>query len=146
MNTREDSGSNKRRMRWIARIWSVPLIAYALLMVIGTGWSWISTGTADPYAAEDVTLFETLPPILMALSIAGLAVAWRSERAGALITLLLEAAVLSLLVLQSPLQPAETRTWIPYIMGLLVVIPGILFMLSSRKERTTAGDTAVNPT
>jgi hypothetical protein len=45
--------TNDRITKWIrriARIWSVPVIAYALMMLIGYAVNWVTTGTADPYA------------------------------------------------------------------------------------------------
>ena len=51
-----------KRMRWIARIWSLPVVAYALLMALGYLWSWVTTGGADPHAVEDVPPAEALPP------------------------------------------------------------------------------------
>jgi len=49
-------------IRWIARIWSFPIIAYALLMFIGYAWNWATTGVADPHAVEGYPPTEALPP------------------------------------------------------------------------------------
>lgn len=39
-------------LRLIARIFSAPMIVYAILMVIGLSWNLVTTGVADPYALE----------------------------------------------------------------------------------------------
>jgi len=49
--------SRNRVTKWIrriARIWSFPIIVYALLMFSGYTWSWVTTGVADPHAVEAV--------------------------------------------------------------------------------------------
>ncbi|RKX75362.1 MAG: hypothetical protein DRP87_14765 [Spirochaetes bacterium] len=67
-------------IRWIARIWSSPIIIYSLILVAGYTWNWVTTGVADPYAVEAYPPIEALPPILMFLSVLGLGIAWRWER------------------------------------------------------------------
>jgi len=39
-------------IRWVARIWSLPLMVYALLLLVGYAWNWVTLGVADPYAVE----------------------------------------------------------------------------------------------
>ena len=58
-----------KRIRRIARIWSFPIIVYALLMLIGYAWNWVTIGVADPHVVEDYPPIEALPPILMFLSV-----------------------------------------------------------------------------
>ena len=122
-------------IRWIARIWSLPIIIYALLMFAGYTWSWITTGVADPYAVEDYPPIENLPPILMFLSILGLGVAWRWERLGGVITLVLELAVLVLLFILTPIARDFPRSAIPYLLTLIVAIPGVLFLVCWRRSQ-----------
>ena len=60
----KDSDTGDRATIWIrriARIWSFPIVVFALIMFAGYTWSWVTTGTADPYAVEDVSLVESLP-------------------------------------------------------------------------------------
>jgi len=79
------NGSRERvtkRIRWIARIWSLPLIAGALVVAIGWTWSWL-TGVTDPHAVEGNPPTEALAPIFLVVSVAGLGMAWRWERPGA---------------------------------------------------------------
>ncbi len=119
-------------MRWVARIWSLPLLGYALLLAVGYVWSWITTGTADPYT-ENVSPLEALPPILMFLSVLGLGVAWRWERLGGAVTVLLQAVTLPVLMVCTPVTRDFPRTAIPYLLSAVVVIPGALFLLCSKR-------------
>jgi hypothetical protein len=52
----EEVGDTKvmRRMRWVARIWGTVVVALARLVFSGYAWSWVTTGEADPQAAEDI--------------------------------------------------------------------------------------------
>jgi len=124
-----------KRMRRIARIWSVPIIAYSLMQLIGTVWNWVTIGTADPYAVEGYPPSEALPPILMFLSVLGLGIAWRWERLGGAITLGFELAVLSLLLMQRPITQDYHRWAIPYSLSMVIVIPGILFLVCGWRSR-----------
>ena len=135
---RKDDDSRKRvtkRIRWVARIWSIPIILYALMMFVGYSWSWITTGVADPHAVEDVPFVEALPPILMLLSIVGLGIAWRWERLGGGIALVFLLAVLVLLLIQTPIARDFPRTAIPYLLSLIVATPGVLFLVCWRRSR-----------
>jgi hypothetical protein len=122
-------------IRWIARIWSAPIIAYALIMLIGYTWSWVTTGTADPYAVEDVPPIEILPPILMFMSVLGLGIAWRWERMGGLITLGFQVATLVILAIQRPIFGDTYLYALPYMLSIVVTIPGILFWLCWWRSR-----------
>lgn len=122
-----DQGTNW--IRRIARIWSAPLILYALLMFIGYAWSWLTTGTADPYAVQNTASLEALAPTLMFLGILGLAIAWRWERLGGAIDLIFQTAVIITLLFTKPITQDFSRFVIPYALALLAAIPGILFLL-----------------
>ena len=130
--TKGNDGSNRvtKWIRWIARIWSFPIIVYALLLFIGYSWSWVTTGVADPHAVEDVPPIEAVPPILMFLSVMGLGIAWRWERLGATIAIVFLLGTLLVLLSQSPITRDFPRSAIPYFMSLFVAIPGILFLAS----------------
>ena len=126
-------------IRWIARIWSAPIIVYSLMMLTGYAWNWMTIGKADPYAVEGYPLIEALPPILMFVSVLGLGIAWRWERLGGAITLVFHIATLLVLLIQRPITHDFYRSVIPYLISLVVVIPGILFLMCwwrSRKMRT----------
>ena len=122
-------------MRWIARIWSFPIIVYALLMVAGYAWSWVTTGVADPHAVEDYPWTEVLPPIFLLLSILGLGIAWRWERLGSTIAIVCLLAVLILLLIQTPIRRDFPRTAIPYLLSLIVAVPGVLFLVCWRRSK-----------
>jgi hypothetical protein len=125
-------------IRWIARIWSFPIIVYALIMFTGYTWSWITTGVADPHAVEDYPPIEALPPIFMFLSVLGLGVAWRWERLGGTMALVFLVAVLSLLLIQMPITRDFPRSAVPYLMSLIVAIPGVLFLVCWWRSRKRA--------
>jgi len=131
-----DSGDRGTKLiRRIARIWSVPIILYSLMMLTGYAWNWLTIGTADPYAVEGYPLIEALPPILMFLGVLGLAIAWRWERLGGVINLVFLLGVIVLLLITRPLTDDFSRFVIPYLMTIVIAIPGILFLVSWRRSR-----------
>ena len=126
------SNTDDRITRWmcrIARIWSLPIILYSLLMLTGYAWNWVTIGKADPYTVEGYPLVEALPPILMFLSVLGLGIAWRWERLGGAITLVFQLAALWLLLIQRPITHDFYRSAVPYLMSMVIVVPGILFLV-----------------
>jgi len=70
------------RLRWIARIWSIVIIVFTLIMLIGYAVNWVQTGMADPHAMEDYPAIENLIPLTLILSVLGLGIAWRWEGLG----------------------------------------------------------------
>jgi len=118
-----------RWIRWIARIWSFPIIAYSLIMLAGYTWNWVTIGKADPYAVEGYPFVEVLPPIFTFLSVLGLGIAWSWEGLGGAITLVFNIATFLLLLIQRPITHEFSRLAIPYIISTVIVIPGILFMV-----------------
>lgn len=131
-----------REMKWlrrIARIWSSPIIVYSLIMLTGYTWNWVTIGKTDPYTVEGFPFIEALPPIMMFLSVLGLSIAWRWDRLGGTITVVFHLITILLLLMQRPITQDVFRSAIPYIMSIVVVIPGILFWLCwwrSRKVTT----------
>ena len=128
------------RMRWVARIWSIPLIAFALLMFGGYTWSWITTGVADPYAVDDYPPTEALPPILLFVSILGLAIAWRWVQWGGTIALVFQLAALAALAIHRPITRDFSRSAAPYGFVMITIPPGLLFLVywwRTRKGRKT---------
>ncbi|MGC9357945.1 MAG: DUF7670 domain-containing protein [Anaerolineae bacterium] len=117
-------------MRWIARIWSVPIIVFAILMLLGYAWNLVTIGRADPHAVEDYPPIENLPPLFAFLSILGLAIAWRWEGIGGAIAVLFSLAALPVLLIHWPIAHDFPRYLVaPYGTWLLILIPGILFLL-----------------
>jgi len=130
MTNDSDNGDRAtKRIRRIARIWSFPIIVYALMMLTGYAWNWVTIGKADPYAVEGYPLVEAIPPILMFLSILGLAIAWRWEKLGGAISLGFLLATLVSLLSQGPITQDFSRAAIPFLMSLVIAIPGILFLV-----------------
>jgi hypothetical protein len=131
MATENGSGESRDRVtqwiRWVARIWSVPIIVIALLVFAGNAWSWVEGGVADPHAVEGYPWTEALPPILMFVSILGLGLAWRWERLGGVIALVFQLAVILTLLIQTPIAQDFPRTAMPYILWVIVTIPAVLF-------------------
>jgi hypothetical protein len=121
-----------KTMRWIARIWSVPLILYALVVLVGTAATWLGLGSPDPYAVqEQLTTAEYLPPVLLSLSALGLALAWRWELPGSLLSLVFLAAALVSLLFQVPLSCLTWAASTPYWLCLAALVPAVLFLSSA---------------
>ena len=112
-------------IRWVARIWSLPLLVYALLLFVGYAWNWVTSGVADPYAVEGYPPIEALPPIFVFLSVLGLGIAWRWERLGGMIVIVFQLAALSLLLIHSPLTHDFPHSAVPYLLSMIVTIPGV---------------------
>ncbi len=139
----KENGSGDRVtkwLRWIARIWSVPIIVFALLFLVGSAWNLATTGVADPHAVDDYPWTENLPPIFLLLSILGLGIAWRWERLGSMIAVLFQIAVLVTLLIQRPITQDFSRAAIPYLLWLIVAIPGVLFLVCWRRSKRAAID------
>jgi len=122
-------------MRRIARIWSFPIIVYALLMAAGYTWSWVTTGVAAPHAVEGYSWLEALPPIFLFLSILGLGIAWRWERLGATIAVAFQLAAFLALLVGAPITRDFPRSAVPYLLWVVVVCPGVLFLASWWRSR-----------
>ena len=120
------------RLRKIARVWSLLLIIIVLFIVGGYFWNWITTGVADPYAVEDYPPIENFPPLLEVLAVIGLAIAWRWERLGGIINIISSLVVLSLLLIHWPITSNFPNYLLaPYGTWLIILIPGIFFVLCS---------------
>ena len=135
--TKDDDGRNRvtKWIRWIARIWSFPIIAYALLLFVGYVWSWMTTGLADPHAVEEVSPIEALPPILLFFGILGLGIAWHWERLGGTIALVFQLAVFSVLLIDRPITQDFPRSAIPYLLTMVTTVPAILFLVCWRRSQ-----------
>jgi len=136
-NVNDTDDRKTKLIRRIARIWSVPIILYSLMLLTGYAWNWLTIGKADPYAVEGYPFVEALPPILMFLAVLGLAIAWRWERLGGVINLVFLLGVIVLLLITRPLTEDFSRFVIPYLMTIVIAIPGILFLVCWRRSRET---------
>ena len=137
---KENGGSESRVrvtkwIRWVARIWSLPIIVFALLFLAGTVWNLATTSVADPHAVEDYPRTEVLAPIFVLLGILGLGIAWRWERLGGTIAIVFELAVVVWLLIQRPITQDFPRFAIPYLLSIIVTIPGVLFLVCWRRSR-----------
>jgi hypothetical protein len=108
-------------VRWIARIWSIPVFAVALLEIV----------TPDPYATEPVPLADWFLLSLWGVAILGLLVAWRWELVGAIVTI----ATMSIRELAWVFLKGQ---WLVnfLIVWVFVVPPAILFLVAWALERT----------
>lgn len=107
-------------IRWIARIWSIGVIAVALLIII----------TPDPYATEPVPAADWFLLSLWGVAILGLLVAWWWELVGGIITLAtLLFRELAWVVLKGDWMVNFLIVW------LFITPPAILFLLAWRLER-----------
>ena len=134
-NVSDTDDRTAKLMRWTARIWSTPIIVYSLIMLAGYVWNWVTIGKADPNTVEGYPLEETILPILMFLSVLGLGIAWRWEGLGGAITLVFQVVALLLLLIQSPITHDFYRSAIPYLISMVIVIPGILFLACWQRSR-----------
>lgn len=128
----ESSSSRERGPRWarlVARIWSVPLIIIAAFITIGNIWASLTNAPPDPYAVENATFLETLPPILLGVGILGLALGWRWEKWGGIFALVFGAGAVVVLLIERSGSGDLSRDLIPYLLTLAVIIPGILFLI-----------------
>lgn len=124
--------SQDRSPRWlrlIARIWSVPLIIVATFITASNIWSYLTDAPPDPYAVENATFLEALPPILLGISILGLALAWRWERMGGIFSVVFALGTMLVLLFERSGSGDLSRDLIPYLLTLIVIIPGILFVI-----------------
>jgi hypothetical protein len=136
-NISDSSDKGTKLIRRIARILSAPIILYSLMMFTGYAWNWLTTGTADPYAVEGYPFIEAVPPILLFLGVLGLAIAWRREKLGGAINLVFLLGVIVVLLISKPITDDFFRSAVPYLITIVVAIPGILFLVCGRRSRET---------
>ena len=116
-------------MRRIARIWYSPIILYAMIMLVGYAWNWVTTGVADPYTVDDYPPVEVLPPIFMFLSVMGLGIAWWREGLGGVVTIVFQASAFTVLLVHNPIMRDFPRFVTPYFISIAITVPGIMFLV-----------------
>ena len=117
------------RLRWIARIWSIVIIVFTLIMLIGYAVNWVQTGTADPLAMKDYPSVENLIPLTLILSVLGLGIAWRWEGLGGALNIGFFLASLAVHFWMISSRPY------PYIIAIALPTPGILFLVCWWKSK-----------
>jgi hypothetical protein len=112
--------SRVRILRWVARVWSLLVVGFALLRVV----------TPDPYVTEPVPAEDWFLLSLWGVAILGLLFALRWELAGASITIgTMLVRELAWVVLKGSWFPAFLLVW------LMVVPPAALCLVASGSER-----------
>lgn len=124
---------NTKRLRLIARIWSAIIIGITLLILIGYLGNYFTTGQMDPNAAKDYPPIENIPPLLNLFSAISLALAWKWEKLGGIITIIFQLILLPIYVIHWPLSENIHYLIAPYGIFLIVIVPGVLFFICSSK-------------
>jgi hypothetical protein len=133
---------NSRRIkviRWIARIWGSLILAIVLFITLGYSYNLITEGEADPYAEEDIPPIEYSGPVLMLVSTIGLAIAWKFEGVGGLITVGAQVLFIILQFIQEPIS-LEAIFIVPLILSLFVMLPGLLFVMYWKETKKKGPD------
>jgi hypothetical protein len=107
-------------IRWIARIWSIVLFSFALLVLL----------TPDPYATEPISAQDFFLLFLYGIAILGLVIAWRWELVGSMIAIVtMFIRELAWVILKGPWLVNFLIFWI------MVLPPAILYLIASRSRR-----------
>ena len=136
-NTKYTSDRATKWTRWVARMWGAFIVVYVLLMFIGYGWNWVTTGVADPHVVEDVPLVTYVGLALMVLGALALGIAWRWERLGGTITVASQLGFFTLHLIEGPVR-LDPHFVVPCLMSIIVAIPGILFLVCWWRSRKRA--------
>jgi hypothetical protein len=109
--------------RWVARVWSLLLAAFAFMMIV----------TPDPTITEPVPLQDYFLLSLWGLAIIGLLVAWRWERLGAWFTL-------GLMLFREIVWVVLKGDWMVsfLIVWAVVAPPAVLYLLAASREPVRA--------
>ncbi len=120
-----------RILRWVARIWGAIIIVITALIFLG---EILFPHTEGPYP-----FYENLMPLSLLISVLGLAIAWRWEIRGGVITIIFS---LVNLALYWGIRGVGRGLAMVVLITMPVVIPGILFLIcglrSSEKHQTSS--------
>ena len=136
-NTKHTGDRATKWIRWVARIWGSLIVVYVLLMLVGYGWNWVTTGVADPHAVEDVSLITYVGLAIMVLGALALSIAWRWEKLGGTIAVASQLAFFTLHLIEGPVK-LDPHFVVPCLMSIIVAIPGILFLVCWWRSRKRA--------
>jgi len=109
-------------IRWVARIWTIPVVILALVAVLTPGLN----VNADPNQ-----WLSSFFLVMWGIAVLGLVIGWRWELLGGLITIVT-------LVMRDTLYIIMGGTWVENILfvWLPLVPPAILFLIAWRMEKT----------
>ena len=125
-NTKDRTDVTIKWVRRIARIWSIIVIGITLVVAVS------HIVTPDPYAT-DYPPIENLLPMLMVISVLGLAIAWRWEGVGGAINIGFFLANLGLYwIIRGKFFPLEALSVLS-----LAVVPGALFLICWWRSRSS---------
>lgn len=124
----KDNATNEdkltRILRRIARIWSMVIIALVIVILVG---EILEAAATDPQAYP---WFENLIPLTVLTAVLGLALAWRWEGVGAVITIVSVLMNLGVYI-------ATGRGAVLVVMAILtpLAIPGVLFLICALRSK-----------
>jgi len=135
MRSIERKGITTKHLRLIARIWSAIIIVITVFIFLGYLENFLTTGQADPYSTGDYPPIENIPPIFNLISVLGLAIAWKWELIGGIISVLFQLILMPIYLIHWPL--SENIRYLIASYGILFValIPGILFVVCWYRSR-----------
>jgi len=112
-----------RILRWIARIWSLLLLIFALGRVF----------TPDPYATRPITALEVFLLSFWGLAIIWLMLGWKWERLGAY-------GAIGTMITRELVYYIATGEWIInfLIIWVLIIPPAILYLFADKFNKTTS--------
>jgi len=124
MNTSvSDYDKTTNTIRKIARIWSLVIFALALIILIAE----IIEAWMNPELIDTYPWYENLIPLSLSLGVIGLALAWRWEGFGCVLTIV---CVISNYVMYIAFGGRGRGLYVAPLILFPVLIPGILFLIS----------------
>jgi hypothetical protein len=123
MSSTKNPARKLKIIRWIARIWTIPVVILALLAVLTSEQNTIS----DPEH-----WLSSFFLVMWGIAVLGLVIGWRWELAGGLITIVT-------LVMRDTLYIIMGGTWVENILFVWVPLipPAVLFLIAWRMEKTS---------
>jgi hypothetical protein len=112
-------------IRWVARIWTIPVVILALIAVLNP----------NPGATgEEVPWLSSFFLIMYAIAVLGLVIGWRWELVGGLLTIVT-------LVMRDTLYLIMLGNWVENLIFVWIplVPPAVLFLLAWRMEKIAKG-------
>jgi len=117
-----------KRLLLVTKIWSGAVIAIGVFIFAGYASNFLTTGVADPYAAENYPFIENIPPFFSLICVIGLALAWRWKLVGGLIAIVFSIANYVIYFIHWPLSENIHYLIAPYGINALILVPGMLFV------------------